>query len=733
MDMFEPECNPINDYYECLGVDDYLSGKDFGRDRGRNPNPTESQRKAVEKLASKLYTRPPKNKNTQSEEEQEDILEFDLMDSVRVILFDGRVLKKSLNCIVNHTNSRHMFLFNDILIITSYQNTSSKKISILKMSEKYAIHQVLSLDRMAIHSKSIEEPDNPCAFDVHMPERVYTIIAESESDKRIWLEEIELAIYAWHAGTPRATEPGWQHEVVLGTLYSDCLLGNYDGVQGYLEAMSQSDPESVVDIINTPDASGMNPLHWAALRGHFDVIKLLLDSGCEVDALNNGLNSPLLIAASRGHDSVIRLLLDRGADVTLRNLKDRDVLFMAALYGHVSKGLGNTLQMLHFHNVDFDQLDSTGSAPLHECAARNLSRPVRLLVMAGAHVNTKHGRTGMTPLQLACSVENPDVETVRSFLDNGAHPNWKDASGRSAFNMVLYAHSSDKRKGSDDCNTASGGTASDAMQERVQQYGTWVLQALPVLLEIVRKGGRYTEDSISDLRDSFREAIDSARLAWHSAKEPSNFEEYIATRDPMISQMDWVDNNASDYCMLCVDKFTYSNRRHHCRGCGTLCCAPCSTKRLPLQILDRKGSNTKGAGERVCDGCFNRLTSEAVARNVAMAKAKKDLLLQMESDKETQHEELLNGSVSKANANDADNGENKVDDVKDALGATGEALRERGEKLTTLADKSEKLDTAAAEYNKMAKQLLTQQQEKGQIASSWRKKKSSSLGGGTKN
>eukprot|EP00602_Paraphysomonas_sp_CaronLab_P005784 CAMPEP_0185033330 /NCGR_PEP_ID=MMETSP1103-20130426/22140_1 /TAXON_ID=36769 /ORGANISM="Paraphysomonas bandaiensis, Strain Caron Lab Isolate" /LENGTH=729 /DNA_ID=CAMNT_0027569553 /DNA_START=153 /DNA_END=2342 /DNA_ORIENTATION=+ len=729
--MFDPEeSNRIDDYYDCLGVDDCLTGRDFGRDRGRNPDPTESQRKTIEKLASKLYTRPPKNKNPQIDEDQEDILEFDLMDTVRVILFDGRVLKKSLNCIVNHTNSRHMFLFNDILIITSCQNTTTKKLSILKMSEKYAIHQVLPLDRMAIHSKSIEEPDNPCAFDVHMPERVYTIIAESESDKRIWLEEIELAIYAWHAGTPRAMEPGWQHEAILGTLWSDALLGNLEGVRGHLEALSQSDPDTVLDIINAADSSGMNPLHWAALRGHFKIIKLLLEAGCEVDALNNGLNSPLLIAASRGHDSAIRLLLDRGADVTLRNLKDRDVLFMAALYGHVSKGLGNTLQMLHFNNVNFDQLDSTGSAPLHECAARNLSRPVRLLVLAGAHVNTKHGRTGVTPLQLACSVENPDVETVRSFLDNGAHPNWKDASGRSAFNMVLYAHSSEKRKETGEGNSAADGSSPDAMQERVQQYGTWVLRALPVLLEIVRKGGRYTEDSIADLRDSFKEAIDAARLAWHSAKEPDNFEEFIATRDPMISQMDWVDNNASDYCMLCVDKFTYSNRRHHCRGCGTLCCAPCSTKRLPLQPQDRRGSGAKGSGDRVCDGCFNRLTSEATARNLAMAKAKKDLLLQMEREKEMEHGELLEDSGT---GNSLSTGEHsKIDDVKDTLGATGEALKERGEKLTTLADKSEKLDTAAAEYNRMAKQLLSQQQERVQVTSSWRKKKSSSAGGGRK-
>jgi hypothetical protein len=44
----------------------------------------------------------------------------------------------------------------------------------------------------------------------------------------------------------------------------------------------------------------------------------------------------------------------------------------------------------------------------------------------------------------------------------------------------------------------------DDMEGRVQQYGNWVIQALPVLLEIVRKGGRYTEDSIAGLRESFK-------------------------------------------------------------------------------------------------------------------------------------------------------------------------------------------------------------------------------------
>ena len=454
--MFDPdeERVVVDDYLECLAIEDFTATLELGRDRGRTPDPTESQKKNLEKLANKLYQSTPKVKK--GEEEAEDVLDFDFLDTTRVMLFDSKVQKKSKlrnhilyictyilmliyivvvvvgqnSFLVQHLSSRHMFLFNDVIVITSFQTNK------LKRTERYSIHQVIPLDNLSIHPASADEPNNPSAFSLCTSDRVYCLIAESESDKIIWLEEIELALYAWHRNTPFTQTVDWLHKTILGTLHSDALLGNADRVKVHLEALV--DGNESPDVV---DKCGMCPIHWAALNGQNEIIDLLLDAGGEIDVLNAGLNSALLVAASRGHDSTIQLLLQRGADMMIRNLKDRDVLFMAVLYGHRSKGLQNALQVLQYNNIDFDQVDSTGAAPLHECAARNLSPPVFMLVEAGAHVNCKHGRSGVTPLQLACSLENPDIETVRSFLENGAHPNWKDASGKSAFMMVLNAHS----------------------------------------------------------------------------------------------------------------------------------------------------------------------------------------------------------------------------------------------------------------------------------------------------
>ncbi len=41
------------------------------------------------------------------------------------------------------------------------------------------------------------------------------------------------------------------------------------------------------------------------------------------------------------------------------------------------------------------------------------------------------------------------------------------------------------------------------MAQTVQDVGMFVINALPVLIEIARKGGRYTEESIQHLRPSF--------------------------------------------------------------------------------------------------------------------------------------------------------------------------------------------------------------------------------------
>ncbi|MCL7044344.1 hypothetical protein MKW94_014776, partial [Papaver nudicaule] len=62
-----------------------------------------------------------------------------------------------------------------------------------------------------------------------------------------------------------------------------------------------------------PNDSNTSPLHHAAMKGHKDVIPLLLSKGINVDVTDD-FGSPLLHAATAGEHDTVKVLLDHGAN-----------------------------------------------------------------------------------------------------------------------------------------------------------------------------------------------------------------------------------------------------------------------------------------------------------------------------------------------------------------------------------------------------------------------------------
>ena len=65
--------------------------------------------------------------------------------------------------------------------------------------------------------------------------------------------------------------------------------------------------------INMRDENGMTPLHFAADRGFDDIVKLLLDHGADVNAVDNDDQIPLALATCCEHHDVIDTLLKYGS------------------------------------------------------------------------------------------------------------------------------------------------------------------------------------------------------------------------------------------------------------------------------------------------------------------------------------------------------------------------------------------------------------------------------------
>lgn len=71
--------------------------------------------------------------------------------------------------------------------------------------------------------------------------------------------------------------------------------------------------------VNKP---GWAALHYAATRGHLEVMRLLLEHNAYIDAASPNGTTPLMMAAFYGTASAVKLLLEAGADPLLRNQQD---------------------------------------------------------------------------------------------------------------------------------------------------------------------------------------------------------------------------------------------------------------------------------------------------------------------------------------------------------------------------------------------------------------------------
>jgi ankyrin repeat protein len=133
------------------------------------------------------------------------------------------------------------------------------------------------------------------------------------------------------------------------------------------------------------------PMHRAARRNRVDVVRYLIQRGASVNperyVPNNSYwtgtgNTPLQMAAGEGHDEVIRVLKESGADLENKNnVENRTALHLAALKGHFTaarelKSLGANLttkdmfgdnaSMLARHNGHIELAEELAPPKLHK-------------------------------------------------------------------------------------------------------------------------------------------------------------------------------------------------------------------------------------------------------------------------------------------------------------------------------------------------------------------------------
>ena len=175
--------------------------------------------------------------------------------------------------------------------------------------------------------------------------------------------------------------------------------GHVDVVRALLEA--GADPDATDDPANEHRATvrfmsqhediehiatvglwlGRSACHFAAARGHAEVVRLLIGRGAAANATDHAGKTPLMLACEAGSVAVAKVLIESGGDVGATDLRHTDALARAA-----RSGQAELVQLLLDAGAEVDTRDGEQRTSLMSAVAGAHIEATRALLAAGADI-----------------------------------------------------------------------------------------------------------------------------------------------------------------------------------------------------------------------------------------------------------------------------------------------------------------------------------------------------------
>ena len=152
---------------------------------------------------------------------------------------------------------------------------------------------------------------------------------------------------------------------------------------------------------NLSDRSGMSPLHYATnLRPTaLETVNTLLQWGAAIDKVDHLGNTALIDATIINEPALLAALLKAGANPEIE--------------------------------------DRQGFAAMHHAASWGKTEAIKALCSLGRADTGHFDRQGLTPLHLAASFKEPDIDVFAALIDGGSSPNLKTKSGDTVLSVLL--------------------------------------------------------------------------------------------------------------------------------------------------------------------------------------------------------------------------------------------------------------------------------------------------------
>ena len=193
------------------------------------------------------------------------------------------------------------------------------------------------------------------------------------------------------------------------------------------------------------------PIHTASKHGQAKIVQLLMNHGARDKAgihINQGV-SALHLAVENGHGDVVKVLLQgQNSCINKRRAGGATPLFLAVEKGDVAivqlllatknrSTTGLNPDEVQACIVDTEIANHRGRTPLHKAAELGRLEIAKLLVSAGANVNSgTDSKQKLTPLHLAARSGKRGAEVLTLLLSKGANVNALSQKNQTALDLA---------------------------------------------------------------------------------------------------------------------------------------------------------------------------------------------------------------------------------------------------------------------------------------------------------
>lgn len=166
--------------------------------------------------------------------------------------------------------------------------------------------------------------------------------------------------------------------------------------------------------VNPSETALWSPLADATFAKHFDIMKLLLDSGAKVDAPDHR-GVTLLVSMGFFDPTATTILLDAGANPNAADREGETALMKASAHG-----LKQTVKLLLDHHAEVNQKDAKGRTALMHAAASRYSNAIPILLENAADPTARDAE-GHSALDLADKSNNLGAIAMLSLAVKRVH------------------------------------------------------------------------------------------------------------------------------------------------------------------------------------------------------------------------------------------------------------------------------------------------------------------------